>query len=201
MRRLHTVKVNQEGDELNAQFKENITGRCLKTNDATEKEKVGFVLNYLLINMGSDETVKLLTDLDEKNLRFVDILNTLEAKVKNRDVLPLPKHETNPIDRVRVFLWQRYGQKAGDEKLRVMSGEQCVSLDEEIRKGRDVRESESGALIIPPLFQREGYEPKRESESGALRYPSQKEILTGKPEEKKDTKGPLTLPKTDYTKK
>jgi len=198
MRRLHTVKVNQSGG-METQHKgtgENITAKCLQVNDSGEKDMVVYALASLLNGVGSEKTIAFLSDMDTKGIKLIDVLHTLEKQCddKTRQVLQLPKSsEINAIDRVRGYLWSKHGVKEGDNRLRKMSGENCILLNDLIKAGKAAGGVEEENLTLP----------KRSNEDGSLRLPPMKEIIEGKastPRAEKGEREVLGLPKMDYTK-
>ena len=193
----HVVKVNQEGGEkLKTQFKgeENITARCLRVNNATEKDLVVYALASLLNGVGSEKTIAFLSDMDTKGIKLIDVLHTLEKQCDDKtvQVLQLPKsNEINAIDRVQGYLWSKHGVKEGDNRLRKMSGENCILLNDLIKAGKAAGGVEEENLTLP----------KRSNEDGSLRLPPMKEVIEGKATVKKEKGEALQLPKMDYSKK
>jgi len=190
----HVVKVNQ--GKLKTQFtkREIDPERCrsMRVNNDQEKELVKFCFEHLLQNVDEGEVVKFIGGMDKADIRFVDVIKACAAGEKKRKSLD------NPVDRVKLYLNRRYGEKEATERLRKMSGEEVLSLDEMIKKNQDPHENPDGSLNLPPLFQREGYEPERQSKDGALRLPPMSELITGKPEESKKDDGPLQTPRMKF---
>ena len=195
MRRLHTVKVNQSGG-METQHKgtgENITAKCLQVNDSGEKDMVVYALASLLNGVGSEKTIAFLSDMDTKGIKLIDVLHTLKKQCDDKtvQVLQLPKFETNVIDRVKSYLWSKHGIQEGDNRLRKMSGENCILLNDLIKSNKTTGDDSEECLELP----------KRTNEDGSLRLPPMKEVIEGKATVKKEKGEALQLPKMDYSKK
>jgi hypothetical protein len=71
---------------------------CLKTNNAEEAGVVKAVLAHMFDKMGEEKTTELLSDLDRKGLRLVDVL----TEADNQDRRTLKVFEAPKIDWPKV---------------------------------------------------------------------------------------------------
>jgi len=146
----------------------------LKTNAPAERDLVKHVVASMLAKLGEHKTVKVLTDLNQANVKLVDFVAALSGTTWNvpdppvmrwnKDASPDFSHldggpcpKEDPLGAVQHYLQKTYGKEQGREKLRKMDGLSVLKLADKLKQ----EASENTTKIAKKVGDQEFYSPPK----------------------------------------